>query len=169
MKILIISFITAILMAPLGIALAQDVPLIITDVEGCKDHSFVTRMPGYIIGMCNEDTSPGTILIDKGNFKLVDVGTRKTDFTYFYMAEMEYENLPTHQEVLEHYKKTTLKTAQLVDLITENSLHGNPVAIYKLAKNKSTYWIIISLGISDEKGDLNEKNQSHHIRIIGIN
>lgn len=169
MKILISLFITAVLIAPSGIALAQDTPLAISDAEGCKDHPFVTRMPGYIIGMCNEDTSPGAILIDKGNFKLVNVGTRKTDFTYFYMAEMEYENMPTHAEVLEHYKKTTLKTAQLVELITDNSLHGNPVAIYKLAKNKSTYWIIISLGISDEKGDLNEKNQSHHIRIIEIN
>lgn len=135
----------------------------------CKDNPLIKRMPGYDLGSCSEFTSPTDVIVDRGNFNIVKVGTMKSDHHYVYVSLAESDDArPTHKQVLEHYEKTSLRNAKKAYLIKGTSIHGPLVAVYKLTTEGTTYWIFISLATSEGE-DLNDKNSGHIIIVTGIN
>lgn len=151
---------------------AQDILPEINDAENCEDHPFFKRAPGYSLFFCFEITTPGDVIVDKGNLNIIKLGTRKTEHHYMYATSAASEELLiSNGQVLEYYESTSLKNANRSYFITETSIHGNLVAVYKMMMMKnSTYWIFISLPREEWKDlDLNDKNSGYLIVIASVN
>lgn len=150
-------------------AFAQEALPESNDAENCKDHPFIKRAPGYNLVSCFELTSPGDVIVDKGNFNIINLGTKKTEHHYIYSSSATSEELQmSNSQVLEYYEGTSLKNANRSYFITEPSIHGDLVAVYKMAKKNSNYWIFISLFRSEWEG-LNDKNSSHSVIVFSVN
>jgi OOP family OmpA-OmpF porin len=108
------------------------------DVEGCKDHQFLNRMPNFRLTYCSENYSEDEVVVGDQKKQLIE----GTIFNYqYYMDEGKF---PSSFQVIKNYENAILaKGGQKIYSSGKHDLDGFVGATFKLANEGNTYWITL--------------------------
>jgi outer membrane protein OmpA-like peptidoglycan-associated protein len=130
------KLLTALLLALPLVTFAQPV-----DMEGCKDHPLLTRMPNFYIESCVT------------NFNSMDVYTQPTKKEYmegtktvirYAFNDESGQKFPSQLQIIKNYENAIIGKGGKKIMATPNPEDEKPHAVFSASKDGKNIWVVLS-------------------------